>query len=131
MTDDSSRQTTPQRGAELTSWAVVYSLLAWLSLTAATIGGSGEAPYYLAAGLILLPLAIGFWFRWSWARWSGFIVFAAVAVWAVWQLVHQRLLLMSIALLLTSAETLWCLWRWPVVEPHSSRSLPDDDKARQ
>lgn len=113
MGDDPSREFASTRGAELSTWAVVYSLLGWLSLAAAMLGGAGEGPYYLAAGLTLMPLAIGFWFRLSWARWAGFIVFAGVAGWAVWQLAHERVFLMSLALLLTSAETLWCLWRWP------------------
>jgi hypothetical protein len=126
--DDPSWHTTAQRGAELTTWAVVYVLLAWLSLAAALIGGAGEGPYYLAAGLTLMPLAIGFWFRWSWARWAGFAVFAGVAGWAVWQLAHRQVLLMSIALLLTSAETLWCLWRWPAPSdpPSGSADGPVD-----
>lgn len=107
------RHASAHRGAELNSWAIIYSLLGWLSLAAAIIGGAGEERYYLTAGVVLLPLSIGFWFRWSWARWLGLLLFAMVAGWAVWQLAHQRVLLMSIALLLTSAETLWCLWRWP------------------
>lgn len=113
MRDEVSRRTTAQRGAELTTWAVIYSLLGWLSLSAAVFGGAGESPYYLTAGLTLLPLAVGFWFRWLWARWAGFVVFSAVAAWAVWQIAQQRVWIMAIALLLTSVETLWCLWRWP------------------
>jgi hypothetical protein len=114
VTDDSSRQRAAQRGAELTTWSVIYAVLGWVSLAAATFGGAGESPYYLAASFILVPLAIGFWFRWWWARWAGFLTFGTVAVWALWQLSHQRLLLMSTALLLTSAETFWCLWFWPL-----------------
>lgn len=113
MGDEARGPRATHRGAELNSWAVIYSLLGWLSLAAAIIGGAGEARYYLAAGAMLLPLSIGFWFRWSWARWAGFLLFTAVAAWAVWQLAHQRVILMSVALFLTSAETLWCLWRWP------------------
>ncbi|MGH7134238.1 MAG: hypothetical protein ACREHD_00775 [Pirellulales bacterium] len=124
--DDASGRTALQRGAELTTWAVIYSLLGWLSLTAAVVGGAGEARYYLAAGLTLLPLSIGFWFRWSWARWLGFVVFFVVATWAIWQIAHLRVLLMSIALLLTSLETLWCLWRWPAAVRRSRRPSPSD-----
>lgn len=93
---------------------MIYAVLGWVSLAAATFGGAGEAPYYLAAGFILFPLAIGFWFRWTSARWAAFVTFGTVAAWACWQLAQQRVLLLSIALLLTSAETLWCLWHWPV-----------------
>lgn len=114
MSDDSSRQSTAHRGAELTTWSIIYAALGWFSLAAATFGGEGEAPYYLVTSLTLLPLAIGFWFRWSWSRWAGFVIFGVIMVWAIWHLAHQRVLLLSIALLLTSAETLWCLWRWPV-----------------
>lgn len=106
------QQTATYRGAELNSWAVIYSLLGWLSLAAAMIGGAGETRYFLAAGLILLPLSVGFWFRWTWSRWAGLLLFAAVAAWAVWHLAQQRVILLPVALLLTSAETLWCLWRW-------------------
>lgn len=113
MEDDARRRTATHRGAELNSWAVVYSLLGWLSLAAAVLGGAGEARYFFAAGLTLLPLSIGFWFRWSWARWAGLLLFAFVAGWALWQLAQQHVMLLSIALLLTSGETLWCLWRWP------------------
>lgn len=102
--------TPPQRSAELTTWSVIYTLLGWLSLTAGAMGGEGEAPFFLAGGLALLPLGIGFWFRWRWARSVGLLVFAAIAVWCVWQLAHNRLWLLSIAWLLTSAETIWCLW---------------------
>jgi hypothetical protein len=107
---------TPERRAELTTWAIVYMLLGWSSLVAAVIGGAGEAPYYLYGAAALLPLGIGFWFRWSWARWAGLLLFACVAAWSAWQLMHNRLWLLSIALLLTSIETLLCLRAW--------RSLP-------
>jgi uncharacterized membrane protein YtjA (UPF0391 family) len=103
----------PERHAELTSWAIVYMVLGWLSLVAAIIGGAGEAPYFLLGGISLLPLGIGFWFRWRWARWAGLLLFAGIAAWAAWQLVHKRVLLLSIALLLTSIETLLCLRAWP------------------
>lgn len=113
MGDEARGRTAPHRSAELNTWAIIYSLLGWLSLAAAILGGAGEARYYLLAGVTLLPLSIGFWFRWSWARWAGFLLFALVAIWAVWQLSHQRVIFLSVALLLTSAETLCCLWRWP------------------
>ena len=103
----------PDRHAELTSWAVVYIVLGWLSLVAALIGGAGEAPYFLLGGMSLLPLGIGFWFRWRWARWAGGLVFTCVAAWAIWQLIQTRVVLLSVALLLTSLETLICLWAWP------------------
>jgi hypothetical protein len=119
--DEPSRRPAQLRGAELTTWSVIYSLLGWLSLAAAVIGGAGEAPYYLAAGLTLLPLAIGFWFRWTWARWLGIGVFFTIALWSIWQIVHLRVMLLAIALLLTSLETLVCLWRWPVAAPHAHR----------
>ena len=129
--DDASPRTALERGAELTTWAVIYSLLGWLSLAAAVVGGAGEAPYYLAAGLTLLPLAIGFWFRWRWARWLGFGVFLAVAVWEILQIAHFRVLLLAIALLLMSLETLWCLWRWPVAARNFHRSPPDDGETER
>lgn len=87
-------------------------LLGWLSLVAALFAGAGEEPYFLAGGVTLLPLGLGFWFRWRWSRWAGFLLFVGVASWAVWQLAHQRLLFMSTVLLLTSLETLVCLWGW-------------------
>lgn len=114
MSEDLSRRTTVPRAAELSSWAVIYTLMGWLSLGAAMVGGAGEAPYYLAAGLTLLPLGIGLWFRWTWARWLGMLLFCAIAGWAGWQLLQGRLWLLSIALLLTSFETIWCLWKWSV-----------------
>lgn len=113
MSDDPTRRRTAPRGAELSTWAVIYTFLGWLSLAAATFGGAGEAPYYLAAGLILLPLGIGLWFRWPWARWIGLLLFCMVAAWAAWQLMHGRLRLLSVAFLLTSVETIWCLLKWP------------------
>jgi hypothetical protein len=103
----------PERRAELTTWAIVYMLLGWLSLVAAVVGGEAEAPSFLAAGVTLVPLGLGFWFRWSWARWAGFLLFTGVLGWAGWQLVHNRLWLLAIALLLTSVETLICLRAWP------------------
>lgn len=124
MGDEPSRPPAPKRGAELNTWSVIYCLLGWLSLAAALIGGAGEAPYYLAAGLTLLPLAIGFWFRWTWSRWAGLGIFFAVALWSIWQLAHWRVMLLGIALLLTSLETLFCLWRWPI------RRGPDDNRTR-
>ena len=87
-------------------------LLGWLSLVAAVFGGAGEEPFFLAAGAALLPLGLGFWFRWQWSRWAGFALFVAVASWAVWQLAHQRVLFLSTVLLLTSLATLLCLRRW-------------------
>ncbi|HVA46437.1 MAG TPA: hypothetical protein VNH11_08690 [Pirellulales bacterium] len=113
MKNDSPPPAVPQRAAELTSWAVVYMLLGWLSLLAGIFGGAGETPFYLGAGVVLLPLGLGFWFRWRWSRWAGLAFFAAVAAWAVWQILHQRLWFLSLALLLTSVETLLCLRRWP------------------
>jgi hypothetical protein len=92
---------------------VVYIVLGWLSLVAAIIGGAGEAPYFLMGGMSLLPLGIGFWFRWSWVRWAGVLVFSCVAAWAICQLIQTRVVLLSIALLLTSLETLICLRAWP------------------
>ena len=102
-----------ERHAELTSWAIVYMVLGWLSLVAAIIGGAGEMPYFLLGGTALLPLGIGFWFRWRWARWAGFVLFGCVAGWAAGRLVVGRHWLLSIALLLTSIETLLCLRAWP------------------
>jgi hypothetical protein len=102
-----------ERRAELTTWAIVYLLLGWLSLVAAVLGGDAESPYFLYAGMTLLPLGLGFWFRWRWARWAGVLLFTCVLGWAGWQLVHNRLWLLSIALLLTSVETLICLRGWP------------------
>lgn len=103
----------PERPVELTTWGVVYMLLGWLSLVAAILGGAGESSYFLAGAVTLLPLGLGFWLRWSWARWAGFLLFAGVLTWAGWQLVHNRLWLLSIALVLTSVETLICLRAWP------------------
>jgi hypothetical protein len=77
------------------------------------LGGDAESPYFLYAGMTLLPLGLGFWFRWRWARWAGVLLFTCVLGWAGWQLVHNRLWLLSIALLLTSVETLICLRGWP------------------
>ena len=113
LPSDENPRSRPERHAELTSWAVVYIVLGWLSLVAAVIGGAGEAPYFLLGGMSLLPLGIGFWFRWRWARWAGMLVFSAVVAWAIWQLAHRHVALLSIALLLTSLETLICLWAWP------------------
>lgn len=94
-------------------------LLGWLSLVAALFGGAGEAPFFLTAGMVLLPLGLGFWFRWRWSRWAGFALFAAVIAWAVWQIGQQRVWLLSTALLLTSLETMLCLRRWPRGSPDS------------
>lgn len=124
--DEASGRTALERSAELTTWAVIYSLLGWLSLAAALVGGAGENRYYLAAGLTLLPLSIGFWFRWWWARWAGFVIFFAVAAWAVWQIAHLRVLLMATALLLTSLETLWCLCRWPAAVRDAVRGSAEE-----
>jgi MFS family permease len=113
---------TSERRAELTTWAVVYIVLGWLGLIAAMFGGEGESPYFLVAGAVLLPLGLGFWFHWRWARWLGFVVFIGIAAWALWQLAHLRLKLLSIALLLMSVETLLCLRKWP--QPRADESAP-------
>jgi cation transport ATPase len=110
---DENRPAAPQRPVELTTWGIVYMLLGWLSLVATVLGGAGESPYFLAGAATLLPLGLGFWFRWSWARWAGFLLFTSVLAWAGWQMIHNRLWFLSIALLLTSVETLICLRAWP------------------
>ena len=117
---DENRPTPPERPVELTTWGIVYMLLGWLSLVAAILGGAGEEPYFFAGAMTLLPLGLGFWFRWSWARWAGFLLFAGVLAWSGWQLIHNRLWLLSIALLLTSAETLICLRAWSTHRDRSS-----------
>lgn len=113
MNHDQPTTPDPQRAAELTTWAVVYMLLGWLSLIAAVFGGAAEEPYFLTSGIALVPLGLGFWFRWRWSRWAGFVLLATVAGWAIWQLVNQQVWLLSTALLLMSLETMLCLRRWP------------------
>jgi hypothetical protein len=97
---------------ELTTWGVIYTLLGWCALTASIWGGAGEAATFLVAGLILVPLGFGLLFRWPLVRWAGIAICASVMVWSVWQIATGQTWLLPVALLLTSAETLWCLTRW-------------------
>lgn len=97
---------------ELTTWAVIFLVLGWMCLVGALLGGAGEAPYYSTAGAVLTPLGVGLLFRWHWARWLGLGVFALVACWSIWQLLHGQVWQLATALLLVSGETMWCLWRW-------------------
>ncbi len=97
---------------EITTWAIVFLILGWVSLVGAVLGGAGESPYYTASGVVLTPLGVGLLFRWQWARWAGLGVFTIVGCWSVWQMIHGQVWLLAVALLLVSGETMWCLWRW-------------------
>lgn len=109
--NDPSRAS-PRDDGEITTWAVIFIVLGWTCLVATVLGGAGETPYYSAAGLVLTPLGFGLLFRWSWARWAGLLLFTAVACWSIWRLIQGQVWLLSLALLLVSGETMWCLWRW-------------------
>lgn len=97
---------------ELTTWGVVYTLLGWTALLASIWGGAGEATIFLGAGVVLVPLGLGLLFRRPLARWIALLVFTSVMIWSVWQLIIGRSWLLPVALLLTSAETLWCVAHW-------------------
>lgn len=97
---------------ELTTWGVVYTLLGWSALLASLWGGPAEAGIFLGAGVVLVPLGLGLLFRWPLARWAALVIFAGVMIWSVWQLIIGRGWLLPVALMLTSAETLWCVAHW-------------------
>lgn len=97
---------------ELSTWGVVYTLLGWTALLASFWAGAGEAAIFLGAGAVLVPLGLGLLFRWTLARWAAWVVFTSVMIWSVWQLMIGRAWLLPVALILASAETLWCVAHW-------------------
>lgn len=113
---------------ELSTWGVVYTLLGWTSLLASFWGGAGEAAIFLGAGVVLVPMGLGLLFRWTLARWIALVVFTSVIIWSAWQLVIGRAWLLPVALILASAETLWCVAHW---HRRSSRNSDDRPRNRQ
>lgn len=94
--------------------------ITFLSILCIAAGGiflytGGDSWYTTYVCPLFLPIGIGLWLKYEWARWSAFAFYALGSALMILVMMSQDFAWHNLLRLLMSLGFVYCLWDWDVV----------------